>query len=182
MKKLMVIGALGLMLAGCGMEEESVDNASAAEQEVQELEVEVLTEAKGETGEWTLEAYVSQGSEAVNDADEVKFEVFEAGKKDDSVKTDYTDVKDGVYSVKHTFQQDGVYYFIPHVTARGLHTMPTQQVLVGDVTAEEIQAAEEAMAEAKAQMMDNKESGMEGMKESEGTKDGMENSEGHSGH
>lgn len=59
MKKSMVIGAFGLMLAGCGMEEESVDNTTAAEQEVQELEVEVLTEAKGETGEWMLEAYVS---------------------------------------------------------------------------------------------------------------------------
>lgn len=173
MKKLMVMGVLGFMLAGCGMEEESVDNASAAEQEVQELEVEVLTEAKGETGEWTLEAYVSQGGEAVNDADEVKFEVFEAGKKDDSVKNDYTDVKDGVYSVKHTFEEDGVYYFIPHVTARGLHTMPTQQVIVGKVTDEEIQAAEGAMAEAKAK-------GMEGMKDGEHMKDGMENSEGHS--
>ncbi|HSP21563.1 MAG TPA: FixH family protein [Planococcus sp. (in: firmicutes)] len=173
MKKLMVIGVFGLMLAGCGMEEESVDNATAAEQEVQELEVEVLTEAKGEAGEWTLEAYVSQGGEAVNDADEVKFEVFEAGKKDESVKTDYTDVKDGVYSVKHTFQEDGVYYFIPHVTARSLHTMPTQQVIVGKVTDEEIQRAEKAMAEAKAKMMEEKDSGMEDMKDSEDTKDGM---------
>ncbi|HSJ37621.1 MAG TPA: FixH family protein [Planococcus sp. (in: firmicutes)] len=173
MKKLMVIGAFGLMLAGCGMEDESADNATAAGQEVQGLEVEVLTEPEGETGEWTLEAYVSQGTEAVNDADEVKFEVFEAGKKDESVKIDYTDVKDGVYSVKHTFQEDGVYYFIPHVTARSLHTMPTQQVIVGTVTDEEIHAAEEAMAEAKAKMMEDKDSGMEGMKDSEDKKDGM---------
>lgn len=170
MKKSMAMGVLAFMLAGCGMEEESVDNASAAEQEVQELEVEVLTEAEGETGEWMLEAYVSQGGEAVNDADEVKFEVFEAGKKDTSVKTDYTDMKDGVYSVKHTFQEDGVYYFISHVTARGLHTMPTQQVIVGKVTDEEIQEAERAMAEAK---------GIEGMNDEEHMKDGMENSEDH---
>lgn len=160
MKKLLVMGAFGLLLAGCGAEEAKVDNAAAAEQEVQELKVEVLTEAAGETGEWTLEAYVSQGGEAVNDADEVKFEIFEAGKKDDSVKIDYTDVKDGVYSVKHTFEEEGVYYFIPHVTARSLHTMPTQQVVVGQVTAEEIQAAEEAMAKAKADMMDGKDSEM----------------------
>jgi len=173
MKKLMVIGVFGLMLAGCGMEEESADNAAAAEQEVQGLEVEVLTEPKGETGEWTLEAFVSQGGEAVNDADEVKFEVFEAGKKDDSVKIDYTDVKDGIYSVKHTFQEDGVYYFIPHVTARSLHTMPTQQVIVGQVTDEEIRAAEEAMAEAKAKMMEEKDSGMEDMKDREDKEDGM---------
>ena len=170
MKKLMVLGAFGLMLAGCGMAEESADNATASEQEVQGLEVEVLTEPRGETGEWTLEAYVSQGGEAVNDADEVKFEVFEAGKKDESVKIDYTDVKDGIYSIKHTFQDDGVYYFIPHVTARSLHTMPTQQVIVGRVTDEEIRAAEEAMAEAKAKMMDEK--GSE-MKDGEDSKDGM---------
>lgn len=176
MKKLLVIGAFGFMLAGCGMEEESADNVTAAEQEVQGLEVEVLTEPKGETGEWTLEAYVSQGGEAVNDADEVKFEIFEAGKKDESVKIDYTDVKDGVYSIEHTFQEDGVYYFIPHVTARSLHTMPTQQVIVGRVTDEEIRAAEEAMAEAKAKMMEDKDSGMEDdgeMKDSEDKKDGM---------
>ena len=170
MKKLMIIGAFGLMLAGCGMEENSADNASAAEQEVQELKVQVLTEPEGETGEWTLEAYVSYGGEAVNDATEVKFEVFEAGKKDESVKIDYTDVKDGVYSIKHTFQEDGVYYFIPHVTARSMHTMPTQQVVVGRVTDEEIRAAEEAMAKAKAKMMEEKESGT---KDEEDMKDGM---------
>ncbi|MBT2569799.1 FixH family protein [Planococcus sp. ISL-110] len=170
MKKLMVIGAFGLMLAGCGMEKNSADNASAAEQEVKELEVQVLTEPVGETGEWTLEAFVSQGGEAVNDANEVKFEVFEAGKKDESVKNDYTDVKDGVYSIKHTFQEDGVYYFIPHVTARSMHTMPTQQVIVGQVTDEEIRAAEEAMAKAKAKMMEDKESGT---KDEEDMKDGM---------
>lgn len=179
MKRLIAIGAFGFMLAGCGMEEESVDDASAAEQEVQELEVEVLTEPKGEAGEWTLEAYVSQGGEAVNDADEVKFEVFEAGKKDESVKIDYTDLKDGVYSIKHTFQEEGVYYFIPHVTARSLHTMPTQQLIVGRVTDKEIQEAEKAMAEAKAKGMEEKGSGMEDMKDSEGMKDSMENSESH---
>ena len=172
MKKLMVIGAFGLMLAGCGMEEKSADNASAAGQEMQELEVQVLTEPAGETGEWTLEAYVSQGGEAVNDADEVKFEVFEAGKKDESVKIDYTDVQEGVYSIKHTFQEDGVYYFIPHVTARRMHTMPTQQVIVGQVTDEEIHAAEEAMAKAKAKMMEEKESGTKDEDE-EDMQDGM---------
>lgn len=160
MKKLLVIGAFGFMLAGCGMAEESADSATAAGQEVQGLDVEVLTEPKGERGEWILEAYVSQGGEAVNDADEVKFEVFAPGKKDDSVKIDYTDAKDGVYSAKHTFEEEGVYYFIPHVTARSLHTMPTQQVVVGRVTDEEIRAAEEAMAEAKAEMMDEKGSEM----------------------
>lgn len=168
MKKLLVLGAFGLLLAGCGAEEERADSASAAEQEVHPLEVEVLTEAAGEPGEWTLEAYVSQGGEAVDDADEVKFEVFEAGKKDESVKIDYANVEDGVYSVEHTFAEEGVYYFIPHVTARGMHTMPTQQVIVGDVSAEEIRAAEEAMAKAKEAMKNGHGSGMEGMESGEG--------------
>ena len=168
MKKLLMAGAFGLLLAGCGMAEESSGNASAEGQGVQELEVEVLTEPAGEVGEWTLEAYVSQGGKAVNDADEVTFEVFAAGKKDSGVKTDYTELKDGVYSVKHRFDEDGVYYFISHVTARGLHTMPTQQVIVGTVSDEEIQDAEAAMAKGAQEQG----SGMES----------MEHDEKHSGH
>ncbi len=159
MKRLMVIGAFGLLLAGCGTNESNSENASASEQEVQELKVEVLTEPKGDVGEWTLEAYVSQGGEAVNDATEVKFEVFKAGQKEESVTNDYTDLHEGVYSVKHTFEEDGVYYFIPHVTARSMHTMPTQQVIVGEVTEAEMEAAEKAMEEEKETMSGHDEMG-----------------------
>lgn len=39
---------------------------------------------------------------------------------------------DGVYKAETTFDHDGVYYMYAHTTARGLHIMPKQQIIVGN--------------------------------------------------
>ena len=39
--------------------------------------------------------------------------------------------KDGIYTASYTFEHDGVYYMFAHTTARGMHTMPKQKMIVG---------------------------------------------------
>lgn len=85
-----------------------------------------------------MKAIVTQGNEKVTDADEVKFEVWENGKKDDSSLIDATNNKDGTYIAETSFDQDGEFTIQVHVTARGMHTMPQTNVKVGEgVTHEE---------------------------------------------
>lgn len=129
MKKLLALIALSLLLAACGTDE---DATSGTGEMVHPIEVEVLTPEEGDAGEWLLEAYVTQNGEPVNDANEVKFEVYKQNSKEDSDMIDYTNVEEGVYSITYTFDEDGVYYMIPHVTARSMHTMPTHQIIIGD--------------------------------------------------
>ena len=91
-----------------------------------------------------MAAVVTQGDEKVEDADEVVFEVWEEGKKDDSVKIESTNEKDGLYTAETTFDHDGLFHVQVHVTARGLHTMPIKEVTVGNGgTYEEATCSEE---------------------------------------
>ncbi|HSJ36659.1 MAG TPA: FixH family protein [Planococcus sp. (in: firmicutes)] len=145
MKKVMGLIGLSLLLAACGADEDAM---SGAGETVQPIEVEVLTPAEGDTGDWLLEAYVTQDGEPVNDASEVKFEVYVQNGKEDSDMLDYTEVDEGVYSVPYTFEDDGVYFVIPHVTARNMHNMPTHQILIGDVHAEAKDAETDENAKA----------------------------------
>lgn len=129
MKKLIGLIGLSLLLAACGTDE---DATSGAGDTVYPIEVEVLTAEEGDAGEWLLEAFVTQNGEPVDDASEVKFEVYEQSSKAESDMVDHTDVEEGVYSASYTFEEDGVYFVIPHVTARNMHTMPTHQIIIGD--------------------------------------------------
>lgn len=77
-----------------------------------------------------FEAKVTQGSEKVNDADEVKFEIWRA-KDPNHEKIDIKNPKNGVYRLEKSFQQEGTYYIISHVTARSMHNMPKKEFVVG---------------------------------------------------
>jgi len=81
----------------------------------------------------TIKAKVTQGGQAVKDADEVKFQVGENGQQS-SEMLDANNQKDGTYSVNYTFKQDGNYYVVAHVTARDMHTMPKELITVGHPT------------------------------------------------
>lgn len=114
------------------------DQDAASDQDVEELlplEVEILTESDafepGVAGE--IEARVWQGDENIDDADEVVFEIWKDGHEDESENLDGESVGDGIYSLAYTFEEDGVYYVIAHVTARDMHTMPKKAFIVGDV-------------------------------------------------
>ena len=133
MKKLFLTLAMAAVLAvGCGAEDDTVDTLESGEVPV-EVIVEVLTPEKLNAGEaTTLEVKVTQGDEAVNDADSVDFEVWESGLREEGAMLDGELTEDGVYTAEYTFDHDGVYYMYAHTTARGMHVMPKQQFIVGN--------------------------------------------------
>lgn len=96
-----------------------------------------ITPEKGKVNQpVTFNAMVTQGKEKVNDADEVTFEIWRSMDPNHD-KIDVKKGKDGVYSLSKTFQQDGTYYVISHVTARGMHNMPKKEFVIGQPSEEE---------------------------------------------
>lgn len=90
-----------------------------------------------------LKVQITQGQENVEDADDVQFEIWRVSGKDPSEMSKAQHEKDGVYSIKKTFQDNGVYYVQAHVTARDIHVMPKTVVIVGDVSEEELNSIKE---------------------------------------
>lgn len=125
-----------LVLAACGSNaNEESSGETDAERALLPLVVEILTEEDafqpGEEGKF--EVLVTEGEEKVTDADEVLFEIGKPGEEDEAEKIDGSHDGDGQYSLAYTFEEEGIYYMIPHVTARGKHTMPKKQFNVGNV-------------------------------------------------
>jgi hypothetical protein len=138
---------LMLILAACGGsdeheghggEEKSSENEGKADHGNEEgsmkmLEVDLQSPETVEKGETvTIEAMVMYGEEHVADADEVVFEVWKEGSKDDSEMIEATNDGDGMYSIETTFDQEGVYFVQSHVTARDMHNMPKKEIKVGE--------------------------------------------------
>lgn len=117
--------ALPFLLFGCGDEELQTEALDIVEVDIQTAEL----LSAGEPIQ--LAARITQGEEAVEDADEVKFEVWESGLRDEGEMVYGQLTEDGVYAAEYTFDHDGVYYMYAHTTARGLHVMPKQQLVVG---------------------------------------------------
>jgi hypothetical protein len=87
---------------------------------------------KGEVNQpITFEAKVTQGNEKVNDADEVLFEIWRA-KDENHEKIAVKQPKNGVYHLEKSFKQEGTYYIVSHVTARGMHNMPKKEFIIGN--------------------------------------------------
>lgn len=97
------------------------------------LEVDFIVPETAEVGETVeLKAIVTYGDDFVTDADEVKFEVWETGKRDESDKIDGENHGDGTYTIEYTFEHDGVFEMYAHTTAHNLHTMPKKEIIVGE--------------------------------------------------
>lgn len=119
-----------LVLGACGAEE--ADNASEVVQSMEPVEAELNVPATADEGvPVVLAVRVTQDGAAVDDADEIKFEVWKNGAKEDSEMTKATLTSDGVYEAETTFADEAVYTVQVHVTARSMHTMPTTNVTVG---------------------------------------------------
>jgi hypothetical protein len=84
-----------------------------------------------------IEAKVTQGSENVNDAKEVEFELWRRGQQDHEM-IDAKSQGKGIYRIEKTFAADGIYYVIAHVAARDMHNMPLKELIVGEVTDKEL--------------------------------------------
>ncbi|MCQ6560231.1 FixH family protein [Paenibacillus mendelii] len=129
MKKflLLVVGASCLLLiTACS--NSSSDNAEGSK--LIQVEVKPVQETLQPGRAILIDAHVTQGSENVTDAQEVKFEIW---KKDEEQHKTITAAhwQDGVYRIKTIFPGDGTYYVIAHVTARDMHVMPQKELIVG---------------------------------------------------
>ena len=136
MKKMMtrfgvVFGLIGLFVLGaCGTEKEA--ESAAIPQSMEPVEAELTVAATAEKGEAVpLSVTVTQDGQPVDDADEIKFEVWKNGAKEESEMIKASLTKDGVYEAETTFAEEAVYTVQVHVTARSMHTMPTTNVTVG---------------------------------------------------
>ena len=120
--------AVPFVLFGCGDDE--VETLETAEVPAF-VEVQIQTEEQLNVGEVQLAARVTQDEEVVNDAQEVMFEVWESGFRDEGDMLGGQLTEDGIYVADYTFDHDGVYYMFAHTTARGMHVMPKQKLIVG---------------------------------------------------
>lgn len=127
MKRLMfplMVVLLGLLATACSHQEK--------EKEPVFLEVELTSNPeKAEINEEiTFEAKVTYGTEEVKDADEVKFEVWRShAKEHENIAVEHDE--NGIYRLKKSFDEEGTYYIIAHVTARSMHYMPKIEFVVG---------------------------------------------------
>lgn len=130
MKKwLFTLAAVLVFLVGCN--EKQIDTNSSSNMPIA-IEVTIQVAEKLDIGVTQLKAYVSQGGEEVNDADEVVFEVWKSGFRDEGVMVQGELDQKGEYVANYEFVEDGVYYMFAHTTARGMHIMPKQQIIVGN--------------------------------------------------
>lgn len=126
-----MIAVFLLMLAGCSGGHEG-RNSEAANELPKEVKVEVKTAPEAVKAHENIEiqALVTQDGKAVNDADDVKFEIWKDGAEQHEMLTAKAK-GNGVYTVDKTFPEDGVYHITAHTNARDMHVMPTVQVTVG---------------------------------------------------
>ncbi|WP_042457490.1 FixH family protein [Neobacillus dielmonensis] len=130
MKKLllgiMVLFLLGLM-AACNKDDQGKNDVP----ELLEVKLSITPEKATANQPVTFEAKVTQGGEAVTDADEVKFEIWRA-KDEHHEKIKIEHAENGIYRLEKSFPQDGTYYIISHVTARDMHNMPKKEFIIGE--------------------------------------------------
>src|SRR5690606_32399634 len=125
------LGAVPFLLGGCGDDPE-VETLETAEVPAI-VEVQIQTAEQWNAGETIqLAGRVTQDEEPENDAEEGKCEVWESGLRDEGEMLDGKLTEDGIYVADYTFDHDGVYYMFAHTTARGMHVMPKQKLIVGN--------------------------------------------------
>ncbi|MRH41996.1 hypothetical protein GH741_04815 [Aquibacillus halophilus] len=132
MKQVIYSVVLVFILIGCG---QNNNDSSDGQNDIVPVAISVDLQAP-ETVEIhevvTIEAVVTQGEEAVDDADEVVFEIWKEAAKESSETLESKHEGDGVYSLEKTFDEEGVYFVQSHVTAREMHTMPQAEIVVGN--------------------------------------------------
>ncbi|WP_053366454.1 FixH family protein [Bacillus sp. FJAT-27245] len=136
MKKLLflLIGLMAFALAACS---DAKDNDKSAGDELPKMvEVSILLPEKIDPNvETEIKAHVTQDGKNVEDANEVKFEVFKNGDKEHEM-IEAKHAGDGIYTIKKTFAEAGHYVVISHVTARDMHNMPKKEFVVGNPSEE----------------------------------------------
>jgi len=144
MKKIFWLSLFVLVLgtvAACGKE---ADEKIEEDEEVHAIEVDLTVTEKVDVNEKVfMKAVVTMNAEKIKDADNVVFEVWEEGKKDESEMNESVNGADGTYTAETSFDADGLFHIQVHVDARGQHTMPMKVVTVGTGGVYEEEAEEE---------------------------------------
>lgn len=131
----------GALLSACGNNNDSQPSQELPE--LLEVDLRLPEEAIDPGAEIVLEAYVSQGGEAVEDANEVKFEISRQG-DEESVMLEGKHQGQGIYTANNQFMDEGTYSITAHVTARDMHNMPTEDLIVGHPSEAESNPVEES--------------------------------------
>lgn len=144
---MILVLVLSLFLAACGAPE-SEEEEEVQSEDLLPIEVEISTNPAVESlkvGEsFTIQAKVTQGDELVNDAEDVQFEFWKKDQEsDDHVMVEGESQGDGIYSIEKQVKEAGIYYVVSHVTARDMHNMPKQELVIGDVDQSELSSGEE---------------------------------------
>ncbi|KXH87099.1 FixH family protein [Sporosarcina sp. HYO08] len=128
---LLLLVSVLVILSACNQKVDEQNNAT--EEAPQPIAVELtVTEKADVDSPVEMTALVTQGEEKIEDADKVVYEVWEEGKKDESIMIDATNEENGLYTAETSFGHDGLFHIQVHVDARGMHTMPKKEVVVGD--------------------------------------------------
>lgn len=120
---LLLVSALLIIMAACSHNEHEQSAILNVKIQVKSpLEVNKETE---------IACFVTYGNEKVDDADEVKFEIWKQGSEQhEMLKAKHKG--NGKYTVTKTFTEAGTYSIVAHVTARSMHNMPKIDVVVGN--------------------------------------------------
>lgn len=119
------------VFAACSNDSEEVDES----EELKMLDVDFELPETADVGEAVeLKATVTYGDDDVIDAEQMEFEYWKDGDKDNSTFVDGENNEDGTYTAEVSFEEEGVYEIYAHTTAESLHTMPKKEIEVGDVS------------------------------------------------
>ncbi|MGQ8874967.1 FixH family protein [Paenibacillus sp. TSA_86.1] len=130
------------ILSGCSYTEQS---ASGEMPEMIRVKLMIPDQAKVNE-EVALQIKLTQGDQPVDHADHVQFQIWNEQNEPAAPSIEQgmmsadeleargavkaSSVGDGIYEVKHTFQEPGVYVVQAHVTSGAMHTMPRTKVTV----------------------------------------------------
>ncbi len=131
-KFLMFFGLL-LVLVGC----QSTDDSNHDEHDslsMVEVDLMLKPENPAANEEVTFTAHVTQDGENVEDANEVMFEIYMDGQEEDHDMIEVEHSGDGEYTFTKSFEMEGKYFVISHVTARDMHNMPRKEFHVGEMS------------------------------------------------
>lgn len=124
-KSVILLFVSALILAGCSKEE--TDNQLP---KMLNVELHILPKSLEVNELVTFQAKVTYGDEIVTDADDVSFEIWRAN-QEKTEKFVVTHSTNGLYQFEKKFNKEGTYYVYAHVTARGMHTMPKEEFVIG---------------------------------------------------
>lgn len=129
-KYLLLLSIVLLLFIGACSSKETKNEDTQGIPEIIEVHIQTEPEMLDPGKPVAIQAIVTQGSEPVDDAQEVKFEIWKKGQEDhEKIEGKYQGK--GIYSTGKAFDQAGIYYVIAHVTAREMHNMPKKELTVG---------------------------------------------------